>query len=315
MIRFFSSLIFFICVTCFANAFQPAFKPVFPDFDQSLKRYGLSNSLYWDFLENPENKNSFSNKKFKKLLNFLYLSNKRVSETERKRQPIPRKIHQIWLGSQVPEKYREWMESWQGWKGWEYKLWTEAEIAEFGLYNQKLYDNAKNYGERSDIARYEILYREGGLYVDVDFQCINPEFFKYAHSNYDLYAGVEPLETLNLSINNALLGFSPKHPLLKAMILELEEHHTKVYDPVLGQFNTIATTGPRYFTKQFQRMELHKDKIDIILPPTFFYPVTWDDCVLPPDEFANFLKPESCAIHWWSGSWHKPGGEVKSPCP
>ena len=29
-------------------------------------------------------------------------------------------------------------------------------------------------GEKSDIFRYEILYRFGGVYVDTDFECIKP---------------------------------------------------------------------------------------------------------------------------------------------
>ena len=49
---------------------------------------------------------------------------------------------------------------------WEYKLWTEKEINEFK--KNKKYDNEKFYNGKSDIARYEILSKFGGLFIDAD---------------------------------------------------------------------------------------------------------------------------------------------------
>jgi len=70
---------------------------------------------------------------------------------------IPKIIHQIWLGSPLPEKYKQLQKSWLKYHpDWHYYLWTEKEIAAFGLTNQALYDATSNYGEKSDIARYEI---------------------------------------------------------------------------------------------------------------------------------------------------------------
>ena len=287
--------------------------PTFPDFEVSLRRYNRSDTIYADFFENLTQERFVKvvkNRQFKKFLAHLYNINKKNSSPGTK-HTIPKIIHQIWLGSPVPERFKEWMRTWQGWEGWKYKLWTDADVEAFGLHNQALYDKAANYGERSDIFRYEILNREGGLYVDVDFQCFNREFFNYAHGHYDFYTGIEPLETTNLSINNALIASCPDHPLLKAIIHDMQENYLTAYDPSLGVYTTIATTGPRYLTKQFKRKELHKGKVDIALPPTFFYPLIWDDFKLPKTDYAKFLKPESCAVHWWCGSWLRPEGQVK----
>ena len=73
---------------------------------------------------------------------------------------IPKIIHQIWLGSSLPEKYKRFQQSWKKYHpDWTYILWSEKEIEEFGLKNKKIYDKTKNLGQKSDIARYEILYR------------------------------------------------------------------------------------------------------------------------------------------------------------
>jgi mannosyltransferase OCH1-like enzyme len=40
------------------------------------------------------------------------------------------------------------------------------------LKNQKAYSLAKNWGMKSDILRYEILQKFGGVYIDTDYECL-----------------------------------------------------------------------------------------------------------------------------------------------
>lgn len=87
---------------------------------------------------------------------------------------IPLKIHHIWLGSPLPEAFARLRESWlarhvghsgQG-RGqergngsstpWEVRLWTDADINAFGLENRGAFDAAQNFGQKSDILRYEV---------------------------------------------------------------------------------------------------------------------------------------------------------------
>ena len=84
---------------------------------------------------------------------------------------IPKIIHQIWLGPNIRPDI--WMNSWKidyckQYPDWEYKLWTEKEINEFGLKNKAQYEFEKFYNGKSDIARYEILNKYGGLFIDAD---------------------------------------------------------------------------------------------------------------------------------------------------
>ena len=89
---------------------------------------------------------------------------------------IPKIIHQIWLG---PKKPPQWcIDSWKinyinSNPDWEYKLWTEKEINDFKLKNENIYDKEPTYRGKSDIARYEILFREGGIFLDADSLWIN----------------------------------------------------------------------------------------------------------------------------------------------
>lgn len=80
---------------------------------------------------------------------------------------VPKFIHRIWLGSDVPAEFEP---TWQRWGGlfpdYELRTWREGDLAELGM--PPHFAAAATYAERSDIARLEILNRVGGIYVDCD---------------------------------------------------------------------------------------------------------------------------------------------------
>ena len=169
---------------------------------------------------------------------------------EDKRGPrIPKIIHQIWIGPRpFPEKYKAWQKTWQSLPGWTYKLWTDEEVESFPLINKELYLQEKNYGARADILRIEILYQEGGLYVDTDYECIKSEIFDELHELYDFYCGMSPLDGKAILINNALIGSIPGHSILKGYIDTLK----LVDDTVqcsLEQPENLIIRGPAHFAQ------------------------------------------------------------------
>ena len=114
---------------------------------------------------------------------------------------IPKKIHQVWIGSDFPKKYQKWADSWKIKNpDFEYFLWDEKEILKLGLDAEKEYRSTNNFGIKSDIARYEILNRFGGVYVDTDFECLkplDPKFLTYDFVGSQVFS-YEP------AINNAI---------------------------------------------------------------------------------------------------------------
>ena len=120
----------------------------------------------------------------------LYDKNNFLRVEPQQELKIPKIIHQIWLGSPFPQEYKKYQESWQKHHpDWEYKLWTDAEVADLDLINRDLYDASLNYGEKSDILRYELLYRYGGMYADTDFESLKP--LDTLHYSYDFYIGIQ----------------------------------------------------------------------------------------------------------------------------
>lgn len=301
-------LFLFICLIFFTPQNIIAGDLVFPDFDQSLMRNGKSRFTYdLLYLRNTKDPHLIEMRKAKYEFKKIYEKN-RVHFKNDLSAPnrIPKIVHQIWLGSEVPEKFKIWMSSWLNMAGWEYKLWTDKDVKTLVLRNQNLYDNAKNYGEKSDILRYEILFNEGGLYVDVDFDNINTDLFTKLNNSFDFYVGFEPIEHKQPSISspligNAIIGSIPGHPLLQNIILDMESHYKKHADKW-----AVVTTGPIYFTEkiiQFNRAKGSK-LINIYLPPTFLFPLTYTEVRSRLKEnLKNLVKSETAAVHYWSGSW------------
>lgn len=89
-------------------------------------------------------------------------------------QLIPKKIHYCWFGDNpIPDRYKKWMESWR-------KFCPDYEIIEW---NESNYDITKNkymyqayqckkWGFVPDYARLDIIYNEGGIYLDTDVELI-----------------------------------------------------------------------------------------------------------------------------------------------
>jgi inositol phosphorylceramide mannosyltransferase catalytic subunit len=281
----------------------------YPDFDHSMLRQGLGiEVLNPDFNEKGQRIYKNRNQEFLSFFKQLYYQNIKEAEQEHgKIEHIPRIVHQIWLGSPVPNEFREWMDSWHH-EGWEYRLWTDEEIAKLDMQNRVLYDQSKNFAEKSDIARLEILYQYGGLYVDTDFECLNIDIFDELHRGFDFYIGFEPLEhgfTRKFNMNkfcNALIGSDAGHPLLHDLIVNMKANylaHQRCCDAILK-------TGPSYLTRiicEFETACTHNNR-NIYLPCTFFYPLNEPE-IHKISDFQLSFPSETAGIHYWYGSWTK----------
>lgn len=85
---------------------------------------------------------------------------------------IPKKIHYCWHGGgEMPQLALDCIASWHKYMpDWEYKLWNENNFdINSTPYTKEAYAIGK-YAFVSDYVRLWVLEREGGLYMDVDFE-------------------------------------------------------------------------------------------------------------------------------------------------
>jgi hypothetical protein len=90
---------------------------------------------------------------------------------------IPKIIHQTWVSAQLPPSFRAFQETWRGrHSGWEYRFYDDAacrRVVENDFPDLlAIYDGCPHPVQRADIFRYLIVAREGGLYADMDMECL-----------------------------------------------------------------------------------------------------------------------------------------------
>ena len=89
---------------------------------------------------------------------------------------IPRTIHYCWFGDkEFPELAKRCLSSWhEHMPDWQYKLWNEDNFdVKNHPYTKEAYEAGK-YAFVSDFVRLFALEREGGVYLDVDFEIYKP---------------------------------------------------------------------------------------------------------------------------------------------
>jgi mannosyltransferase OCH1-like enzyme len=165
---------------------------------------------------------------------------------------IPKVFHQIWLGQQ-PFPYTDELKTWRNHHpDWEHHLWGEADLP-VDLKLKEAANLLRQPAERADILRLELLHRHGGVYVDVDFECLK--------AIDPLLEGVTCFLGLLDSgrVSNAVIGCAPGHPLLAKAMQEVRPRTT--YGPVDRE-----GTGPLLI----ERLRHDFDDITLFEPDVFY---------------------------------------------
>ncbi len=283
-----------INISAFSDLEKATIRKLYIDFDTSMQHgflpheYATKLSRKQQREDIPFLRELYATNNFLKKLENLKSNNPTIS------RKIPKIIHQIWLGSPFPECYKKYQESWQKLHpDWEYHLWTDTDVADFKLINQKTFNTGRTWAEKANVFRYEILERFGGVYVDTDFEALQP--LDILHDFYEFYAGIATINRMTL-INNAIIGAIPHHPILQSCIANLNK---KTYGN-----DQMSATGTIFFSNIVLDACRNNPNINLstlgILPPTYLYPAPFagDKAAV-----AKYLAPSSLAVHYWATKW------------
>jgi hypothetical protein len=239
---------------------------------------------------------------------------------------IPRILHQTWKTAEVPPHWADFARSWRALHpGWEHRLWTDEDNRDFiarrfpgflATYDAYRYDI-----QRADAVRYFLLYTYGGVYVDLDFECIQALDPLLVERRF--VAAAEPDSHSSAHgetrvVCNAFMASVPEHGLLEAVI----DHLRCARSNALTHQDVLRTTGPIMLTRV---LEGYAGDDVTVLPYTVLYPFLNGSPQL--EQLARDGGPARLirawcrrngvyAVHHWSNSWvGELAGTLHNPAP
>ena len=159
--------------------------------------------------------------------------------------PIPKIMHQIWIGPRpMPSKF---MDTWKDkHPDYEYIRWTEEELSRRRINFECLtpIQRMSEINGKADIIRWELLYQFGGIFIDADSICIEP--FDESFLTKPAFAGFENETARNGLVATGTMGFPPRHPLCRAAIDFILNNDTC---PETTNHKAWFTVGPALLTR------------------------------------------------------------------
>jgi len=218
--------------------------------------------------------------------------------------PIEKIIHQIWIQGkdQIPEKF---LPNTEGivklHPNWKYILWCEIKIIRLLRQNKVWLDTYYKFNylhQKIDYAKYVILYKFGGVYVDMDAVVLK-SFDSLLDScmKYDLIVSKINLNRFEsmlycqrpVCINNGIIMAQRSNSIIKKLVDSIDENPTSL-NPIKF-FSINHTTGPSMFTKII--LDNMNDQT-MILKPEYLEPQIFG---------MGDVTSNTYAIHQHEGSW------------
>lgn len=242
---------------------------------------------------------------------------------------IPNVIHYCWFGrAEMPDLVQKCIKSWHThMPDWEYRLWTEASLTQalnmptpnpslkgrgqnptnnppisrdddwleyMPAYVKEAYA-AKKYAFVSDYVRLWALEREGGLYMDVDFEVYKP--FDDLMGKYNAFAGYEGSKRNPVMMG--VIAAKAHHPWIQEMLLTYENRAFVKSD---GSLDMTPNTG--YFLNWMQARGFVADGQEKDFMGVHIFPVEYFCPILTTGDNMRCERTycEHKGLHSWSGS-------------
>jgi mannosyltransferase OCH1-like enzyme len=212
---------------------------------------------------------------------------------------IPKIIHYVWVGGELPEKQRALVETWRSHNpDFEFVLWDRRNI-DFSIPAVARAYGHKRWATVADIVRLSAVLRYGGIYLDTDFDARRSFAPLLGESCFfGFQAESHPTDW----VDNGFFGAVPGHWFIRkayARILAIRSLPMGLDRP--------TKYGPKLITKLLREEGLSvysaqgvRVKDVFIHPVPAFYPFRWDE---PAD--GREVGSDTYAVHLWERSWQK----------
>lgn len=230
--------------------------------------------------------------------------------------PIPKILHQMWRDEALPARWAQLRATWQQHlPDWQHRLWTDASLREFvaACYPAFLpvYDGYSSGIMRADAARYLLLDHFGGVYADLDTECLQPlapllegeRLLFPLEPEVHLSSQISTAAGMRQIVGNAWMASEPGHPFWRQVVAEMERRRHNA--------GPLDATGPFLLTHVTQACDMPEWRPKL-LPSETVQPATNQDVdwlrAREPGS-PHWYGPGTYALHYWDGTWWRKGHE------
>jgi len=193
---------------------------------------------------------------------------------------IPKVIHYIWLGSEMPLAIQKRIEKNNAvLAGYEIKIWGEKNMPELPPFARRAYQE-KKWAFVSDYIRFYILFHEGGFYLDTDVEVLK------SFEGLRRHSFVAGWDRENRYIHTFTIGAESFHPFVERVLRTYDKLKAGTYP-----------TSPMVLTDCFHKYQAKGNLV--ILPSKYL-------CPQEEGERASAVSFEfAYTNHLWQESWRR----------
>ena len=214
---------------------------------------------------------------------------------------IPKIIHHIWIGNKpFPKEFEEFYNKWRiMYPEYNFIFWNDELVNASKLIDESIskhYYSECKIAFKSDLLRFKILEKYGGIYIDTDTEPLKKMGYEFLSN--DFFSGIQkPYRQVAIGI----MGSEPNNKLVK-------EYNTSVLDNI--EFNIKQNgkltdelwkiTGPQFFDEicnNYKKLNGYT-----FYESEYFYPYGWNELERRHENFKETC-PDAYSVHHWAHSW------------
>ncbi len=202
-------------------------------------------------------------------------------------EPIPRKIHYCWYGNApVSDLGRRCIQTWrETMPQYSVEAWDERRLPATSPYAKIAY-RQKKFAFVADYMRLQILYQEGGIYLDTDVEVVRP-FDELLDQS--LFFGLQSPGSVGVSVIGATKG----HPFLLTVLEALDREASSgrpAFQPLPELVTAMVASAAGDVPKLFDE--------------DYFYPYNpYSPVPVKRKPLQSNMSERTFCVHHWEGTW------------
>lgn len=212
---------------------------------------------------------------------------------------IPKLIHYVWVGSELPQSQRDYIETWRATNP-DYKIvcWNEENI-DFSVAPLREAYRRNRWAKVADIARLLAVAEHGGFYLDTDFRLYRSLDSLLPHPCvFGFQSEAHPTDW----VANGVMAAEPGHWFIR----KARDHLMAMKSLPFG-LDRPTKFGPKLITRLLREEGLASYapegvyvKDIFICPTRFFFPYAFGEEFRP-----SCVTPDTYGVHFWHKSWER----------